>query len=36
MPEENSEELNYETFKERYLKSTQLASRFAREAFVVN
>jgi len=36
MPDENSEELTYETFKERYLKSTQLASRFAREAFVVN
>lgn len=32
----NEQELSFETFKEKYLHSSKLAARFAKESFVVN
>jgi len=31
-----SDDVSFETFKERYLKSSKLASRFAKEGYVIN
>lgn len=31
-----SDDVSFETFKERYLQSSKLASRFAKEGYVIN